>query len=50
MFIFSITRLFSTLFEDKKYYFIGGGAFVIQTILQLAVSIKGKLFIKKIAN
>ncbi|CAD8192234.1 unnamed protein product [Paramecium octaurelia] len=49
MFIYSITRLLSTLFGDKNYYFIGGGGFVIQTILSIAISIKGKLFIKKIA-
>ncbi|CAK87573.1 unnamed protein product (macronuclear) [Paramecium tetraurelia] len=49
MFIYSITRFLSTLFGDKNYYFIGGGGFVIQTILSIAISIKGKLFIKKIA-
>ncbi|CAD8081053.1 unnamed protein product [Paramecium primaurelia] len=50
MFIYSIIRLLSTLFGDKKFYLMSGGGFVIQTILQIAISIKGKLFIKKLAN
>ncbi|CAD8116802.1 unnamed protein product [Paramecium sonneborni] len=50
MLIYSIARLLSTLFYDKKYYLIGGGVFVIQSILQVAISIKGNLFIKKLTN